>query len=306
MSDRRVFLGWVDEAKVKPSSLVVPRPHNGTDHLAATWNRGAGATPHVLIVGTSGGGKSSLLRLMLLDLVRSKHKARERLDLTIIDGAGAGEYTFLRSVPGVEIINSNEDAHPGSVKLAAEALRLAQVEVVRRNAQLEKAQDEAETTRRTPSYEPPPELIVVVDEWMSMVDDFAEVLNGKAAVQAKRSAKQIGRLGRKVSVHLVIATQRPDVKSDEAGLPGELKAQLGCRIAAVGQLGMLPVESMMCFGDSDTGNLAPDVLGGCVVRVGNTKVPFQAPPMVNPTTVDRSVTDADRAAVWAMLPRLGS
>ena len=134
----RAFLVWVDEQKVKPSSLVVPRynPAEGREHLAATWNRSAGVSPHVLIVGATGGGKSSLVRLATLDLVREKRKARERLDLTIIDGAGAGEYTFLRSVPGVEIINSNDDAHPGSVKVAAEALRLAIEKVITRNAHL--------------------------------------------------------------------------------------------------------------------------------------------------------------------------
>jgi hypothetical protein len=302
----RAFLGWVDEHKVKPSSLVVPRynPAEGREHLAATWNRSAGVSPHVLIVGATGGGKSSLVRLATLDLVREKRKARERLDLTIIDGAGAGEYTFLRSVPGVEIINSNDDAHPGSVKVAAEALRLAIEKVITRNADLEKAQDEAERTRRTPTYEPPTELIIVIDEWMALMWDFAHILGAKAQRQAIGQAIQIGRLGRKVSTHLVIATQRPDATSDDAGLPGELKAQLGCRIAAVGPLGMLPIESLMCFGDGDTGQLAPATLGGCVMRVGNTKVPFVAPKMVDPTTVDRSVTDEERAAVWSMLPKV--
>jgi len=37
--------------------------------------------------------------------------------------------------------------------------------------------------------------------------------------------------------------------------------------------------------------------------VGNTRVPFVAPKMVNPATVDRSVTDQERAAVWSMLPK---
>ena len=183
-------------------------------------------------------------------------------------------------------------------------MRFAVENVITRNGDLEKAQDEAERTRRTPTYEPPTELIIVIDEWMAMMWDFAQILGAKAQRQAIGQAIQIGRLGRKVSVHLVIATQRPDAKSDDDGLPGELKAQLGCRIAAVGPLGMLPSESLMCFGDTDTGNAAPSVLGGCVMRVGNTEVPFVAPKMVNPTTVDRSITDEERAAVWSMLPKV--
>ena len=40
------------------------------------------------------------------------------------------------------------------------------------------------------------------------------------------------------------------------------------------------------------------------MRVGNTEVPFVAPKLVNPTTVDRSITDEERAAVWSMLPKV--
>lgn len=302
----RAFLGWVDESRVKPSALVLPRfnPAEGRQHLAATWNRSPGVAPHALIVGATGGGRSSLIRLATLDLVREKRKARERLDLTIIDGAGAGEYTFLRSVPGVEIINCNDDAHPGSVKVAAEALRLAVEEVITRNAALEKAKDEAERARRTPTFEPPTEVILVVDEWLAMMWDFAQILGAEVQRQAIGQAIQIGRLGRKVSVHLVVATQSREAKSDDAELPGELRAQLGCRIAAVGPLGMLPVESQLCFGDADTAHAAPSVPGGGVMRVGNTRVPFIAPKMVDPATVDPAVTDEERAAVWSMLPKV--
>jgi energy-coupling factor transporter ATP-binding protein EcfA2 len=300
VADQRVFLGWA--AKPKPSPLTAMRddPETGRPHLAATWPYGPGGAPHMLVVGTTGGGKSSLLRLMLLDLVSQPG----RRGLVIIDGEGAGEFTMFRRAPNVAaIVNSNEKAYPGSVRAAKQAFTSALAEIVDRNADLTRAQEEAEQTRRTPAYTPPAPLFVVVDGWMPLIYDIGRTLGAKARDEAVGDAIQAARLGRKVDVHLVFGTHRPDARSVESGLPGELKALLPCRVAAVGPLGLRKVEAEMAFDDSTVKDRVPSELGGCMLQVGNTEVAFRAPRMVNPTTADPAVDDAARAAVWRRLPR---
>jgi len=305
--DRRVFLGWVDEAKAKPSPLLV---RHGDD-WAATWPYGPGGAPHMAVVGTTGGGKSSLLRMLALGLVRLPGER----GIIIIDGEGAGEFTMFRRARNVAaIVNSNEAADTGSVALADQALADVLAEVIGRNADLTRAQQQAEATRRTPDYVPPADLFVVVDGWMSLVYDIGKVLAGSAREQTRMReravgrALQIARIGRKVGVHLVLAMHRPDARSVETGLPGELKSLLGARVAAVGPLGLRKVEAEMCFDDATAGARVPrdehgnGVLGGCLLQIGATEVPFKVPPQANPTSADPAVTDEQRAAVWRRLP----
>ena len=291
--EHRVFLGSTD--RVHSPHLVVPRTWpDGREGLAAEWHYGPGGPPHALVVGTSGGGKTSLLRVMLLDLVTRPGRRR----IVVIDGKGEGDFTMFRGQPQVaEIVQVNTLTDPESPERAVDAVRTVLAEVRTRNATLQRAQLEAWRTRRTPAYVPPPELWLVIDEWMSLLYDCRRLDSDLVG-----DAIQVGRLGRSTDVHLLAATQRPDSKSVEAGLPGELKAQLGARIAAVGPLGMRKVEATMAFDDADARGRIPAELGGCLLQIGNTYVPFTAPHLRNPTSADAAVTDEQRAAVWALLP----
>src|SRR5262245_53666245 len=115
MPDTRVFLGWPASDRIKPSPITVP----WDDDLAVVWD--FGVAPHLCVVGTTGGGKSSLLRMLDLGLVRLPGERH----LSIIDGEGAGEFAMLtraRNVAGV--LNSNEAAYPGSVKQAAKLIEI--------------------------------------------------------------------------------------------------------------------------------------------------------------------------------------
>lgn len=309
MSDRRVFLGWPDPAaKVKPSPVAVP--WDGGAHLAVVWD--FGAVPHLYVVGTTGGGKSSLLRLVTLGLVRQSGP----LDISIIDGEGAGEFMMFTRAPHIAtIVNSNEAAYPGSVRQAADLIEVTLAEVLDRNAALTKAQQEAEATRRTPAYNPPGDLIVIVDGWMSLIYDVGYALGGstpaarnKARVRTVGQVLQIARIGRKVGVHLVLGMHRLDAKSLETGFPGELKLLFGAHVAAVGAFGLRRIEAEMAFDDPTAKDRIPTdehgngVPGGCLIQVGATEVPFLVPFMVNPTTADPGVDDAARAAVWRRVP----
>jgi hypothetical protein len=111
----------------------------------------------------------------------------------------------------------------------------------------------------------------------------------------------IARNGRKTDVHLLIADQVSYAKRSkgDTGMPPELKKQLGLRVAAVGPLGITASEAGMVFDEPVT---PPKELGGCLMKVGATLVPFVVPRWDNPTDPRSSLTSDERREAFRLLP----
>jgi Helicase HerA, central domain len=313
ITDQRIFLGNVrpeDHAKVKDSPLVAPwdgRP-------AAVWNFGPTGPPHLGMWGTTGGGKSSLARLILRGLVRRPGQRA----ITIIDGEGAGEYTMFRRMPGVaQIVNMNPAAdrllpegQATSVERAAQALIDHHDLAVERNLERDQAAEAWEeylvdpAHHQPPRYVPPAEMFLFIDGWSTFCYNLNRYLPRRQRLDPVEAASQYGRNGRKTDAHLVLADQVSYAKRsrDDTGLPSELKKQLGIRIAAVGRLGMTATEASMVFDDTDAGHRVPKTPGGCLLKVGAELVPFVAPKWDNATDPNASLTADERRAAYRLLP----
>src|SRR5215218_3027362 len=112
-NDRRLYLGHHPDQQAALTDLV--RVWDGG--RAAVWPYGT--APHMRVVGTTGGGKSSFLRMLLRGLVR---KPGPRA-ITVIDAEGAHEYEVFEDMPGVaQVINVDPIADPPSVAQAAQAI----------------------------------------------------------------------------------------------------------------------------------------------------------------------------------------
>jgi Helicase HerA, central domain len=309
MSEQRVFLGWADPNRDWADHPLV-RPWDGDP--AATWPYGPGGAPHLRVVGTTGGGKTTLLRMLLRGLVRRPGPR----GILVIDGEGAGEFTAFEGMPGVvRVVNVNPaadaklaDGQPRSVQVAAEVIASTLAEAVERNEAMMAAQaawrrhlvDPAHV--RPPTYVPPAELVLVIDGWATLLHVIRRYLKSKMDVV--EDAILIGRNGRKVDVHLVVADQvmYASRSKDDAGFPSELKKQLAAVVAAVGPLGLTETEGRMAFDDPAAGKLIPRRVGGCLLQVGATRVPFVCPPWLNPTTADPLVGSEQRRAAYRLLP----
>ena len=200
----------------------------------------------LLLVGSTGNGKSTLLRFMVTDLVRTPGPKA----LFLADGKFSGAFLMFRDVPGIADI-------AGTPEAIREMVRGYFTEVENRYTALSAAREQALKTRGRPKYQTPGPLYLILDEYLNWVLALSE--KDRKDVIAKLT--RIGSIGREVGCALVIATQRPGTKEVDTGLPGLLKAQLKCRVASSGLLGLDSIETRMVFDDDSIAARLPSRLG---------------------------------------------
>lgn len=154
--------------------------------------------PHWLLGGTTGAGKSQLLRSLVLSA--ALRYPPERLGLILVDFKGSAGLGPLAQLPHALSVLSNFDM--SAVERSLEFLR---ADIHRREVDLQAlgvnsyrdylASCQAAGT--TPRY---PELLIVVDEFRMLIDSMPD---------AMAELMRIATIGRSLGLHLVLATQRP-------------------------------------------------------------------------------------------------
>ena len=170
--------------------------------------------PHLLIGGTTGSGKSELLRSLVAGLALSADP--DHLALVLIDYKGGAAFDRCAEMPHVAGMVTDLDD-----RLAERALVCLEAELRHREARLREAGAEDLAAFRARSrragLEPLPRLVVVMDEFATLAAELPEFL---------QSLVGIAQRGRSLGVHMVLATQRP------AGVVTEdIRANTSCRIA---------------------------------------------------------------------------
>jgi S-DNA-T family DNA segregation ATPase FtsK/SpoIIIE len=175
-----------------------------------------GIGPHGLCIGATGSGKSELLRTIALGMVA--RNSPELLNLLLIDFKGGATFLDLARAPHVAAVITNladeaplvarmREALAGEMERRQRLLRAARCVSV---AAYERARDAGQQLTALPT------LFIIVDEFSELLcqqPDFAETFVA------------IGRLGRSLGMHLLLASQR----LDEGRLRG-LEAHLSYRI----------------------------------------------------------------------------
>ena len=200
--------------------------------IARTWSDGQGSTPvpightgegafrvdlasdgpHVLVAGTTGAGKSELLRSLVASL--AVHHRPEHLSLVLVDYKGGAAFRDCSPLPHVAAVVTDLDEH-----LAARALTSLRAELKRRErvlAAAEVADFRSYQSASASASSPLPRLVVVIDEFRALAEELPQFIDGMVALAA---------LGRSLGIHLVLATQRP------AGVvTADIKANMNLRI----------------------------------------------------------------------------
>jgi DNA segregation ATPase FtsK/SpoIIIE, S-DNA-T family len=186
------------------------------------------ATPHLLIAGATGAGKSSGINCIITSLLMRTTPDDVRLILIDPKQVEMGQYQRLPHLLTQPVTNP---------KKAANALGWAVKEMERRYDVLSqigyrditgynkafkagKVQDPPGTDPDGPAvYEHMPYIVVVVDE----LNDLMMV----AARDVEESITRIAQKARAVGIHLIVATQRPSVNV----ITGVIKANIPARMA---------------------------------------------------------------------------
>ena len=178
-----------------------------------------GMGPHGLLVGATGSGKSELLRTLVLALAVTHDS--EILNFVLVDFKGGATFAKLDKLPHTSAIITNlEDELP----LVDRMLGAIQGELVRRQELLRKArydnQRDYERARAAGvPLQPLPSLLIICDEFSELLTarpDFIEMF------------VQIGRVGRSLGVHLLLASQRLE-EGRLRGLETHLSYRIGLR-----------------------------------------------------------------------------
>ncbi|MFD0410030.1 type VII secretion protein EccCa [Kitasatospora sp. NPDC127116] len=191
-----------------------------------------GMGPHGMLIGATGSGKSELLRTLVLALAVTH--SSEVLNFVLVDFKGGATFLGLDTLPHTSAVITNLADEAALVDRMRDALH---GELVRRQEVLREAGYASlldyETARAAgTALRPLPTLFVVVDEFSELLSahrDFMELF------------VMIGRLGRSLGVHLLLASQRLD-EGRMSALESHLSYRIGLRtFSAMESRGVLGV-----------------------------------------------------------------
>ncbi|WP_406379771.1 type VII secretion protein EccCa [Streptomyces sp. NBC_00197] len=237
-----------------------------------------GMGPHGLLIGATGSGKSELLRTLVMGLAATH--SSEILNLVLVDFKGGATFLNMDRLPHTSAVITNladelhlvdrmRDSINGEMIRRQELLREAGFASL---YEYEKARGAGAST-----LAPLPSLLIIVDE-------FSELLANKP--EFIELFVSIGRLGRSLGVHLLLASQRLD-ESRIHRVEGHLSYRLALRTFS-------SMESRSVIGTSSAYEL-PSAPGNGYLKVDTTNlVRFKAAYVSGPVPAPPNPDEAGR------------
>jgi S-DNA-T family DNA segregation ATPase FtsK/SpoIIIE len=201
-----------------------------------------GMGPHGLVIGATGSGKSELLRTLVTALVTTH--SSETLNLALIDFKGGATFTGMAGLPHTCAVITNLAAELTLVDRMGDALRgetVRRQELLRAAGNFASVRDYEAARLAGADLQPLPSLLVVIDE-------FTELLTARP--EFTELFAMIGRLGRSLAIHLLLASQRLE-EGRLRGLDSHLSYRIGLRTFSA-------AESRTVLGVPDAHDLPAD------------------------------------------------
>ncbi|MCM3926253.1 type VII secretion protein EccCa, partial [Frankia sp. AiPs1] len=192
-----------------------------------------GMGPHGLLIGATGSGKSELLRTLVLGLAATHDPAV--LNFVLIDFKGGATFTRLDALPHTSAVITNLADELPMVDRMAQAMTgelNRRQELLRAAGNFASQRDYERARLGGAALAPLPSLLVICDEFSELLSakpDFIDIF------------VQVGRVGRSLGIHLLLASQRLE-EGRLRGLDTHLSYRIGLRTFSA-------MESRVVLGD---------------------------------------------------------
>jgi DNA segregation ATPase FtsK/SpoIIIE, S-DNA-T family len=233
--------------------------------------------PHGLIAGTTGAGKSELLRTLVLSLAATV--SPQHLNFVLVDYKGGSTFDACTALPhtvGVVTDLDNGLAERALVSLDAELHRRERL--LRSVGAADLTDYRARRFSDAGDFEPIARLVVVIDEFATLAKELPDFLSALVGVAQR---------GRSLGVHLLLATQRP------AGVVNDdIRANTNLRLAL--RLHDRP-DAIDVVGSELPARFPRGLPGRAVLRLGPDElVVFQAARCTGPVVLEGDGIIVDR------------
>jgi len=236
----------------------------------------------MLVAGTTGGGKSNFLNVLICTMLR--YNTKRRLRLLLVDLKGGVEFSYYAGIPHLlpipldgerqaAIIEDRHDVVPAFKWLVAEGER----RLSKLKADHSKNVSEYNYHHRN---DPLPHIVCIVDEWADVK------LEPKLGREAEELLINIASRFRAAGIHLLICTQTPNKDVVSIRVKNVLPARLAFACPSVH-------SSMLIIGNGRAAGLEP--AGRCIFDWGQSQLEIQTP-LISNQAVDATVAQTIKGA----------
>lgn len=216
-----------------------------------------GHGPHGLVAGTTGSGKSEFLQSLVASLAVVNRP--DAMTFVLVDYKGGAAFKDCVHLPHTVGLVTDLDPHLVQRALASLSAELTHREHLLAAAGAKDLEDYLDYATRRPELAPIPRLLIVIDEFASVVRELPDFVTGLVNVAQR---------GRSLGIHLILATQRPS-----GVVSAEIRANTNLRVALrVTDTG----ESTDIIDAKDAASISAATPGRAYARLGHSSlIPFQ-------------------------------
>lgn len=267
-----VGFGDLDDKHPMPKNLPPLAFWAGLTSNGSPVYRNLADAPHMIIAGSSGGGKSNMENTIACTLIRNNPP--ERVRMVFFDLKGGVEFSHFEGIPHLwPMSNSKEWSTTGIVEFPTDvipALEVLFAECMSRLAKLKKAKvkNVNEYNRGKLPRNRIPYIVVFFDEWAS-----TKKLVG---TEAETILSNIANLSRSAGIHFILSTQYPKAEI----INTTISVNFPWRIA----FNMGSGASQSVLGDWGAFGLSP--VGRAVLQTMEGQMQIQTPRITNQNVMD--------------------
>lgn len=208
-------------------------------------------TPHIIIGGATGSGKTVMVQLLAYQCIRKGYK------VYISDFKGGVDYPWMMKETCSFLTEPDQTKHA--------LIELCNAIECRKELLAESGYKDIDEYNYANPDNPIVRLVFICDEIAELLDKTGLSKEQKEKIiELEGYLNSIARLGRAFGIHLILATQRPDADV----LPGQIKANMTYRLCGRSN----EVLSRIILDNTDAAKLIPPNAVGIFVNQDSTRI----------------------------------